>query len=79
MTTAQRLAFLSGLNGVSAGIHLLAIRQSGATAGQMLASRSALSSATALQHLLNDEGVVLSDVLINRGFMLNMGTFMGRM
>ena len=79
MTTSQRLAFLSGLSGVSAGSHLLAIRRSGVTAGQMLVSRSALSSASALQHLLNDEAVDLPDSLVNRGFMLNMGTFMGRM
>lgn len=51
-TTAQRLASLSGLAGVSAGAHLLAIRQAGAQAGPMLVSRSGLGVASALQHLL---------------------------
>lgn len=55
-TTAQRLATLSGLSGVSAAAHLIAIKQSGATAGSMLASRSGIGTGSAAQHLL-DAGV----------------------
>ena len=51
MTTGARLAELSGLSGVSAATHLLAIRLSGATAGAMLVSRSTLSTGTAIAHL----------------------------
>jgi hypothetical protein len=53
MTTGARLVSLSGLSGVSAAAHLLAIRLSGATAGAMLVSRSTLGSASALEHLLD--------------------------
>jgi hypothetical protein len=52
MNAGQRLAELSGLSGVSAATHLLAIKQSGATAGAMLLSASPLSTGTALAHLL---------------------------
>lgn len=79
MTTAQRLVFLSGLFGVSAGAHLYAIRQSGSTAGQMLVSRSSLGVATTEQHLLDDGGVVITDAVRFTGFHANMGTMMGRM
>jgi hypothetical protein len=44
---------LSGLAGVSAGAHLYAIRQAGATAGQILVSRSSLLSASAAAHLFD--------------------------
>lgn len=66
-TTSQRLTTLSGLSGVSAAEHLKAIKQSGATAGQMLVSRSSLSVASAIQHLMDEGGVVtaaVSDILI---------------
>lgn len=56
MTAAERLAALSGLSGVSAGAHLLAIRISGSMAGQILVSRSTLSTGSASDHLL-DGGV----------------------
>lgn len=79
MTTGQRLVFLSGLSGVSAGAHLYAIRQSGVNSGQMLVSRSSLLIATAMQHLLDGGGDALPDMPPTRGFMANMGTFMGRM
>jgi hypothetical protein len=79
MTASQRLVYLSGLSGVSAGAHLLAIRQSGATAGQILVSRSTLPTASAAQHLL-DDGVILAPVNPSFiGFQVNMGTMMGRM
>jgi hypothetical protein len=55
MIAGARLALLSGLSGVSAGAHLYSIRQAGGTAGQILVSRSTLSTATAGQHLM-DEG-----------------------
>lgn len=55
-TAAERLAALSGLSGVSAGAHLLAIRISGSMAGQILVSRSTLSTGSASDHLL-DSGV----------------------
>lgn len=58
MTTASaRLVELSGLSGVSAGAHLLAIKLSGSNAGAMLVSRSSLPTATAAQHLLDGGGV----------------------
>ena len=79
MNVAQRLAHLSGLTGVSAGAHLLAIRLGGTSAGAMLVSRSGLPSGTAEQHLLADSVVTLPDSLMSRGFMVNMGTFMSRM
>lgn len=65
-TTAQRLAFLSGMSGVSAAEHLKAIKQSGTTSGQMLVSRSSLSVASAIQHLMDDGGLpaIVSDILI---------------
>jgi hypothetical protein len=58
-TAAERLVTLSGLSGVSAAQHLLAIKLSGSTAGQMLVSRSTLGSATAAAHLL-DGGATVS-------------------
>lgn len=58
MIAGARLALLSGLSGVSAGAHLLAIRLAGSTAGQMLLSRSSLPEASAAQHLLDDGAVV---------------------
>ena len=79
MTAAERLVFLSGLSGVSAGAHLYAIRKSGSTAGQILVSRSSLPSATAAQHLLDVGSGSQNNPPQIRGFMLNMGTFMGRM
>ena len=79
MTVAQRLTYLSGLTGVSAGAHLMAIRLGGTSAGAMLVSRSGLPSGTAMQHLLSDVAIDLPDSLMSRGFMVNMGTFMGRM
>lgn len=80
MTAAERLVFLSGLSGASAGAHLYSIRQSGSTAGQILVSRSSLTSATAGQHLLDDGGVIAPTGLPQtRQFMASMGTFMGRM
>lgn len=79
MNVAQRLAYLSGLTGVSAGAHLLAIRLAGVNAGAMLVSRSGLPSGTAMQHLLADLAVDLPDSPMSRGFMVNMGTFMGRL
>ena len=51
MTTAERLLQLSGLSGVSAATHLLAIGL-GATTGQALVDYSQLASATAEVHLL---------------------------
>lgn len=62
-TAASRLATLSGLSGVSAALHLKAIKQSGTTAGAMLLSRSSLATGTAAAHLL-DAGVV-SGVIID--------------
>ena len=79
MTASERLVFLSGLSGVTAGAHLLAIRQSGSTSGQILVSRSSLSVATAAQHLLDGGGVVQSDNPVFVGFHANMGMLMGRM
>lgn len=79
MNTGQRLALLSGLSGVSAGAHLYAIRQSGVDAGQMLASRSSLLTATAMQHLLDDSGASPSSLPRFTGFHANMGAMMGRM
>lgn len=52
-TAALRLVELSGLSGVSAGVHLLAIRVSGGTAGTILVSRSTLVTGTAAAHLLD--------------------------
>ena len=57
-TAAQKLVQLSGLATGTAAQHLIAISQSGATAGQRLVSRSIFASATAGVHL--NEGVVLS-------------------
>lgn len=54
MNTGQRLVALSGLTGVSAAQHLLAIRVSGANAGEILVSRSALATGSAMDHLLSD-------------------------
>lgn len=51
MNTGERLVFLSGLSGVSAATHLLAIGL-GATTGQALVDYSQLASATAEVHLL---------------------------
>jgi hypothetical protein len=79
MTTSERLVFLSGLSGVSAGAHLYSLRQSGVTAGQILVSRSSLSTATAEQHLLDGGGFVISGTPKFTGFHVNMGTMMNRM
>lgn len=82
MTASERLVFLSGLSGVSAGAHLYSIRQSGISAGQILVSRSNLSTATAGQHLLDDGGGVeppAENAVRFTGFHVNMGTMMGRM
>lgn len=79
MTTSERLVFLSGLSGVSAGAHLYAIRQSGLTAGQILVSRSSLSSATAEQHLLDGGGIAVLATAAFTGFHVNMGSMMNRM
>ena len=49
---------------------------SGSTAGALLVSRSGLSSDTAAQHLLYDP-VDPGDAPRFRGFMVNMGSFMG--
>lgn len=54
-TAAARLVELSGLSGVSAGAHLLAIG-SGSTSGQILVSESPLGTATASEHLMADRG-----------------------
>ena len=54
-TAAERLVALSGLSGVSAGTHLLAIG-TGATAAQILVSESPLVTATAAEHLMADRG-----------------------
>ncbi len=56
ITAGARLVALTGLAGASitAGQRLYSIRQRGTTAGEMLVSRSALISATAGEHLLND-------------------------
>jgi len=51
VNTGERLVFLSGLSGVSAATHLLAIGL-GATTGQALVDYSQLASATAEVHLL---------------------------
>jgi hypothetical protein len=79
MIAKDRLVFLSGLPSATAGAHLYAIRQSGATAGQILVSRSSLSTATAGQHLLDDGGVLPATANNFIGFHANMGTMMGRM
>ncbi len=54
ITAAARLIALSGLAGVSAAHHLVAISQSGVTAAERLLSYSSLPSATAAQHLLDN-------------------------
>jgi len=53
MIASERLVSLSGLSGVSAATHLLAIGM-GVTAGAALLDYSALESATAAEHLLSD-------------------------
>lgn len=63
-TTAQRLTTLSGLSGVSAAAHLIAIKQSGTTAGAMLVSRSGLGTGSALDHLMAGGVVVQPDPFI---------------
>lgn len=57
MNTGERLVFLSGLSGVSAATHLLAIGL-GATTGQALVDYSQLASATAEVHLLAEQSAV---------------------
>ena len=54
MTTGARLVQLSGLSGVSAATHLIAIKQSGSNAGDMLVSRSGLTTGTAMEHLISN-------------------------
>jgi hypothetical protein len=56
-TAAARLVELSGLSGVSAGAHLLAIG-TGLTAAALLLSGSPLGTATAGQHLMADRGSI---------------------
>jgi hypothetical protein len=51
-TTGQRLVSLSGLTGVSAGAHLVALGSTGSTAGELLVDASTLSTGSAIQHLL---------------------------
>lgn len=53
MTAAERLVQLSGLSGVSAATHLLAIGM-GITTGAALLDYSGLESATTAEHLLYD-------------------------
>lgn len=77
MTASERLVFLSGLSGVSAGAHMYAIRNSGVTSGEMLVSRSSLVTASAALHLLDGGSVGSAAAPSVRGFMSNMGTFMG--
>lgn len=77
MTAGERLAALSGMSGVTAGSHMYAISVSGLSAGDILVSRSSLASATAAQHLLSDSAAIDPYAPHCRGFMVNMGSFMG--
>lgn len=80
MTTGQRLVQLSGLSGVTAGQHLLAIRLAGLTTGAMLASRSGLGTGSAMAHLLA-QGTPIEESGLYRttGFIVNMGSMMNRL
>lgn len=61
-TAAARLVELSGLSGVSAATHLLAIG-TGATAAALLVFGSGLETGTAAAHLLADRGTVVEPQL----------------
>ena len=78
MTTGARLASLSGLSGVSAGQHLIAIKQSGATSGEMLVSRSSLMTGTAMDHLM-DTGISFGGQQVYPVHIATMGGMMSRM
>ena len=61
-TAAERLVFLSGLSGVSAGQHLLALA-SGSTSGAILVNYSGLPTGTAAEHLLQDHAAQVAETI----------------
>jgi hypothetical protein len=54
-TTSVRLVSLSGLSGVSAKAHLMALA-AGSTTGARLVARSGLTTGTAMEHLMAEGG-----------------------
>lgn len=59
-TAAERLVFLSGASGLTAGKHLALLAQ-GATAGARLVAWSGLASATAGAHLMHDRAAAFAE------------------
>jgi hypothetical protein len=57
-TTGARLASLSGLTGVSAKTHLMALA-AGATTGERLVARSGLTTGTAMDHLMANQATTV--------------------
>jgi hypothetical protein len=55
-TTGARMVALSGLSGVSAKAHLMALA-AGSTTGARLVARSGLATGTAMDHLMTDQGM----------------------
>lgn len=82
MTIAgDRLAYLSGLSGVPAATHMLAIGGGvSMKAGDLLLSYSPLTSATAGEHLMADGGTppVINDGIAQASPIVRMGHLLRR-
>ena len=77
-TAAERLVSLAGTGG-AAGTLLVSLA-AGSTAGARMVTRSTLGSNTAAVHLMYDTGgePLPPAAFRQAGFMVNMGSFMGR-